>query len=257
MRRTKEFDKPDVITDIFWGVAPHSQTILPTNDAWRYRRKLVSDLMSPAFLNNVAAPQFHSTFTELVAIWKQKMCLAQGHAVSIKEDVYEAALEAIWSAVFGNDNMDTLTRRQGELLRNTKSIALPGDIDEAVDFDRPAAPAVFEAVLKLTDGVESTVKSPCPLVTGFLQRYWPSIRKHTKTKNRAIVEQIRYAEAKLAESRHTDDAVLSTGVDHILYRERLAAEKEQRAPAYYSPAMKDDVSTPPALCTHLTSCYRS
>lgn len=245
MRRTKDFDKPDLISDVFWGVAPQFHANLVTNDAWRAQRKSVADLMTPAFLNGVAAPQLHRAFTELIALWKQKMRLASGHAFSAKQDVYEAALEAIWAAVFGAFDMDTPTKGQKELLSSKERILLPDDIGEAVEFERPTAPAVFEAVLRLTDSIESTIKSPYPFVTGFLQRYYPSLRKHAKVKNAAIAEQIRRAEKRMAETKQTSNAVVSNGVDHILYRERLAAEKEKRAPLYYTPAIKDDVSNPP------------
>ncbi|KAF2854847.1 cytochrome P450 [Plenodomus tracheiphilus IPT5] len=241
MRRTKEFDKPDVISDIFWGIAPNFHAVHVTNDSWRSQRKSVSDLMTPAFLNTVAAPALHESFSDLITLWKEKMRLANGHAFSIKHDVYEVALEAIWAAIFGSA-MDTATQKTAEQLALKESVEVPADADEAVVFDRVPAEAVFEAVLRLTDSIESTVKSPWPILTGFLQRYYPSLRRHAKVKDRVLAEQIRLAEKRLGgKSEEGREDVVTNGVDHILRREQMAAVKEERLPDYYSSAIKDDL----------------
>lgn len=240
MRRTKEFDKPDVIGDIFWGVTPQFHANHVTNDAWRAQRKSVSDLMTPAFLNAVAAPQLHDKFSDLVALWKEKMRLAQGRPFSAKQDVYEVALEAIWAAIFSGEE-ETATKKSIDLLASKKVEGLPDDIDEEVVFDRVPAEAIFEAVLRLTDSIEWTLKSPYPIITGFLQRYYPSLRRHAKVKNRVITEQIKRAEKRLAGTKDGKDPAITNGLDHILNRERMAAEKEGRAPTYHSPAIKDDL----------------
>ncbi|CBX97121.1 hypothetical protein IAQ61_007939 [Plenodomus lingam] len=240
MRRTKEFDKPDLIGDIFWGVTPQFHANLVTNEAWRAQRKLVSDLMTPAFLNSVAAPQLHEKFSDMVALWREKMRLAQGRPFSVKHDVYEASLEAIWAAVFGGAE-DTATRKSVELLASNKSMQLPGGANEEVVFERVPAEAIFEAVLRLTDSIEETLKSPYPIIRGFLQRYYPSLRKHWRVKDTVMTEQIRLAEERLAKMKDDQEIVITNGVDHVLRREQMAAEKEGRAPMYYSPAIKDDL----------------
>ncbi|KAI8935716.1 hypothetical protein NX059_007237 [Plenodomus lindquistii] len=240
MRRTREFDKPDIIGDIFWGVAPQFHANLVTNDEWRAQRKSVSDLMTPAFLNAVAAPQLYKSFSDMISLWKEKARLAQGRPFSVRHDVYEVALEAIWAAIFGAEG-ETATKKSTIQLASKSNISLPDDVDEAVVFERVPAEAVLEAVLKLTDTIEWTVKSPWPFLTGFLQRYYPSLRKHTKVKNRVIAEQITLAEKRLAERKKNDESVVTNGVDHILRREQMAAEKEGRAPKYHSAAINDDL----------------
>jgi hypothetical protein len=43
LRRSKEFDKPDAISDAFYGIIPEHHTVKPMNDEWRYQRKLMQD----------------------------------------------------------------------------------------------------------------------------------------------------------------------------------------------------------------------
>jgi hypothetical protein len=241
MRRTKEFDKPDMISDIFYGFNPEHHTVQPTNDAWRYQRKLMQDLMVPSFLNGVAAPQLHSNFMDLVKLWTEKMQLGEGRPFDVKHDIYDTALEAIWAAVFGIEGTATVTRNQIELLSHRKSVSLPSSADEAVEFPRAPAPPVFRAVLDLTDGLEEIVKSPFPRLVGFIQRYLPTSRKNIQLKNRAMADEIAKAVARLKENEGKADKI-TNAVDHMLLREKAAAEKLQRAPEYQSKVMAAEVN---------------
>jgi hypothetical protein len=241
LRRNKEFDKPDLITNLFYGIAPDFHAVQITNDRWRYQRKLLQDLMTPAFLNGVAAPQLHQSFMDLIELWSVKMRLSEGHPFSVKHDIFDTALEAIWSAVFGNEGTATVTKNQIKLLSGQNRISLPSSIDDAVEFPRAPAPPNFLAVLELTDSIESVTKSPLPKTTGFIQRYLPHGRKHLATKKRFTNEEITKAEKRMKESEGKE-AKITNAVDHLLRREKMAAEKAQRPPQYHSNVMVDEVS---------------
>jgi hypothetical protein len=244
MRRTKEFDKPDMISDIFYGMLPDHHTVQPTNDAWRYQRKLMQDLMAPAFLNGVAAPQLHSNFLDLIKLWSTKMQLGEGRPFPVKHDIYGTALEAIWAAVFGIDDCATVTRGQIDLLvAQKKSLKLPSSRDEAVEFPRAPAPPVFHAILSLTDGLEHIVKSPFPRLVGFIQRYLPASRRQMNLKDRIMTEEIAKAERRMKDSEDKLEKT-TNAVDHMLRREKMAAEKLGRAPQYQSKVMAAEVHCP-------------
>jgi hypothetical protein len=249
MRRTKEFDKPDLLSDVFYGFAPDHHTVQPTNDAWRYQRKLMQDLMAPAFLNGVAAPQLHSNFLDLVKLWSKKLHLGEGRPFSVKQDIYETALEAIWAAVFGIEGSATVTRNQIGLLSTQKTMVPPSSEDEAVEFPRALAPPVFRSILDLTDGLEHVIRSPFPRLVGFVQRYLPTSRRNMQLKDRIIADEI--AKAELRMKQNEDNAgKITNAVDHMLRREKIAAEKLQRAPQYQSKVMIAEVrSTPLATCS--------
>jgi hypothetical protein len=240
MRRTKEFDKPDMISDIFYGFVPDHHTVQPTNDAWRYQRKLMQDLMAPAFLNGVAAPQMHSNFLDLVKLWSEKTRLGAGHPFSVKHDIYETALEAIWAAIFGIDDMVTVTRNQIDMLSALNTVALPSLTDEAVEFPRAPAPPVFRAILDITDALENVIKSPLPRLVGYIQRYLPAGRRNLKLINGTITEEIAKAELRM---KGTEENIgkITNAVDLMLRREKVAAEKLQRPPQYQSKAMAAEV----------------
>jgi cytochrome P450 len=240
MRRTKEFDKPDLISDIFYGIAPEFHAVKVTSDAWRNQRKLLQDLMAPAFLNGVAAPQLHQSFMDMVKLWSEKLRLGEGRPFAVKHDIFDTALDAIWSAVFGNEGTATVTRNQNNLLSELKNIELPSSVDQAVEFPKVPAPPQFRAVLELTDSIEACTKSPFPRTTGFIQRYLPSGRKNLRIKAQFTAEEIAKAETRMRESEGKE-ANITNAVDHMLRREKLAAEKLNRAPQYQSKVMYDEL----------------
>lgn len=197
--------------------------------------------MAPAFLNGVAAPQLHRNFMDLITLWSVKMQLSAGHSFSVKQDIFDTALEAIWAAVFGNEGAATVTSNQIKLLSSQKNMRLPLSADEAAEFQRAPAPPEFHAVLELTNGLEHVAKSPFPKTTGFIQRYIPSGRKNLGLKKRFTVEEIAKAEKRMKDSEGKE-AKITNAVDHMLRREKMAAEKLQRAPQYHSNVMIDEVS---------------
>ncbi|CAO2649095.1 Nn.00g100440.m01.CDS01 [Neocucurbitaria sp. VM-36] len=192
--------------------------------------------MSPAFLNGVAAPQLHDNFMDLISLWREKMRLSKGRPFSTKVDIYGTALEAIWAAVFGNEDTATITREQVNLLSSMDNIKLPSTEDEEVDFPRAPAPPAFDAILKLTDSLEHVLKSPFPRLTGRVMRWIPSISKLIKLKDAVIAAQISKAEKRMAEIKGNPDKI-SNAVDHMLRRELMAAERQRRLPNYHSKVM--------------------
>jgi cytochrome P450 len=240
MRRTKEFDKPDMLSDIFTSLVPEHHTVKPTNDAFRYQRKLMQDLMAPGFLNGVAAPQLHANFMDLVKLWSEKARLSDGHPFSVRTDIYQTALEAIWAAVFSTEGAATITRNQIDSLRALKSFDLPTSVEEEVEFAPAPAPPVYAAVLRITDGVEHILKSPFPKYMGLLRRQFPSVRRDLNLVDRTMSEEISKAEARMVESKGGDGKI-TNAVDHMLRREKMAAEKQGRAPNYQSKVMASEL----------------
>jgi hypothetical protein len=241
LRRTKDFDKPDLISNAFFGIAPEFHAVLQTGDQWRYQRKLIQDLMTPGFLNEVAAPQLHDNFMDLVNLLSEKTRLSEGRPFSVRQDVFDTALEAIWAALFGIEGIDTVTRNNIDLLTPKTSLVLPSSTEKEVDFPRAPAPPAFQVIFDLTESIETVLKSPFPRVTGFVQRYLPSGWKNLNLRTRFVTEEIEKAEARM-KANQGKEAKITNAMDHILRRENIAAEKLNRAPVYYSKTLVSEVS---------------
>lgn len=227
---------------MFYGINPEHHTVQPINDKFRYQRKLMQDLMAPAFLHNIAAPQVYKSFTNLVTLWTEKMRLSKGHAFSVKEDVYDTALEAIWGAVFGDEDAATVTGNQIKLLSAQSHIDLPKSKDEEARFTRAPAPPAYDMVLKLTESLEPVGKSPFPKAMGVMMRYLPSQRRLLRMKDRVMAEQITKAEKRMGGIKG-DVSKMTNAVDYMLRREELGAEKLGRRPEFQGRVMAAEVCT--------------
>ncbi|KAL5120724.1 hypothetical protein ACEQ8H_001473 [Pleosporales sp. CAS-2024a] len=237
-RRSAEFDKPDALTDVLYGIAPNFHARFTKGDAWRSHRKLLQDLMTPAFLHGVAAPQVYQSFLDTTKLWSEKMRLSEGHAFAVKQDIFYTGLEAIWAAVFGT-NPATVTRNQIDLLSRKEQIHLPASLDQAAEFPQASAPPEFHAILELTESIEKVGRSPFPKTLGFVQRWLPAGFRNLRIKEHFTRAEIAKAEVRMVSQ--DDDVKVSNAVDHMLRREKLAAEKSHRRPAYQTKDMQDEL----------------
>lgn len=223
-----------------YSIVPDHHTVQPTNDRFRAQRKLIVDLMTPAFLSDVAAPQIHANFMDLIKLWQEKMRLSQGRPFPVINDIYDTAMEAIWAAVFGIENTTTVTRTQIKLLSPLSEIPLPSSIDKEAVFEKAPAPPMFDAIFELTDSLQNIGKSAFPRVYGWATRnFSPHIRRLIAVKETIIQGLISEAEARMDETKTKD--TISAGIDHMLRREKQAAEKAGRKPDYHSKYMSAEV----------------
>lgn len=72
MRRIKEFDRSNFMGDSFLGLLPDHHISMPSNETFKKQRRLLSDTMSPAFLQDVVAPQIYATVLDLLELWRVK-----------------------------------------------------------------------------------------------------------------------------------------------------------------------------------------
>jgi hypothetical protein len=229
MRRMKEFDRSNYLGDVFLGLMPYHHISMPTNDTFKKQRRLLADTMSPTFLQEIVAPQIYATALDLLEVWRLKSALADGHPWSAPRDIYHTALDAIWAAAFGTH--PGATKSQLKLLSTTNKIHQPQSRDMPVEFPEAATPPAFDAIITLTDSLETTVKSLVPKLHHWVLRQLPYMRSAKAYKDRYITESLERARKKFSEALEKDESV-NSAMEHMLRRELAAAKKEGRAPEY-------------------------
>jgi hypothetical protein len=229
MRRMKEFDRSNYFGDLFLGLLPDHHISLPSNETFKKQRRLLADTMSPSFLQEVAAPQIYATTLDLLELWRLKSALAKGHPWSAPPDIYHTALDAIWAAAFGTH--PGTTKSQLELLSTIKKIDLPQGQNMQVGFPKAPLPPAFDAIITLTDSLETTVQSPVPRLHHWLLRQLPYMRSAKAYKDRYIAESLERALKKFSNATGKDESV-NSAMEHLLQRELAASKKEGRAPEY-------------------------
>ncbi|KAF2152690.1 cytochrome P450 [Myriangium duriaei CBS 260.36] len=237
LRRSKDFDRSNFFGDIFVGTIPEHHIVGPTNERFKAQRKLLSDTMSPSFLNNVAAKHLYAHTLHLMELWRVKSKVAQGHPFAVDEDLNHMALDAIWAVSFGTD-INTV-KDEADFLQKTH-ISTSTNIDEVVDLPCPERPAAFNALMALSDAMETSVKSPFPRQAHWFLRQFPGLKRAKAAKDALIQARLDDAKLRLLHPDSRDEDI-DCATDHMVFREQQAADREGRAPQFDTPAAKDEL----------------
>jgi hypothetical protein len=235
-RRTKEFDRSAYMGDIFYGIFPNHHIIKQSADPeFKHNRALMKTLMTTGFLQEIAAPQIYSAVETLIELWNTK--LAYKRPFSAEKDIFHAALDIIFGVTFGLNPEDSTNGAQTKFLQSRAKPKVPSEINKPVHFEETKNSAAFEAILTLTDSLDSILKSPSPRLHYRFIKLLPSIRAASKVKDQMIETEIQ----KAVDRMESDDQIQRCAVDNILHREIDLAKKESRQTSFKAPAIKDEV----------------
>lgn len=246
MRRTREFDRSPYWADMFAGPAPLGHVHFPSNSTWKGHRRLLQDLMLPAFLNNVAAPAIYSNALGLLSLWELKHRIAKGRPFEAEKDIFYVALDAVTSFSFGASFEHNAIDPQLKMLQASEATIttsqLPGaSRDLPIDFPRAHIGDALQACLTITDAVEGQLSTLFPAFKWWRrENFEPSLLNAVKTRRELCRREIEKAVSQL-EVRGDDESWVRSAIDLMVRREKLTAEKEGREPQYYTDHMIDEV----------------
>ncbi|KAI1135165.1 cytochrome P450 [Hypoxylon sp. FL0543] len=240
IRRFKEFDRSKYISEISGGIMPHSHFRFPTGDRFRRQRKWMQGAMGVEFLHNVAAPHVYNAALDLLRLWETKASLAAGHPFAAADDLHRTTMDAVWNILFGVQAANSVLKAQLRLYEDVKRVELPDDRDAVVSLPAVPYPELTESFLRIIDSVETTIKSPVPVLAHWLLRQTPAMKRAWKHKDQYIEGELKKA-LERAQGRSAKDRDINCAVDDFVRRELLLAEKEKRAPEVLSPSMSDEV----------------
>ncbi|GJC80907.1 cytochrome P450 monooxygenase TRI13 [Colletotrichum liriopes] len=244
--RRKEFDRSDMTIDLLSGEIPQFHINLKTGPEWKGHRRLLQDLMTPQFLNRVAAPNIYTSATNLVDLWKMKARIADGRTFSAEQDIFFTALDAVLDFGFSDSYPHRALKPQLESLRSLEdrpvksAHGLPASTDPA-EFAVVQPHESIQAILVAGDLVQEVADSGFVKLAWWWKRLQPQASKLIKMRSEFVKEQATLAMNKLhQDTDEENESWVKSAVELIMQRERKFARKEGRDPVYWSPAMKDE-----------------
>ncbi|KAG7286273.1 hypothetical protein NEMBOFW57_008581 [Staphylotrichum longicolle] len=233
VRRNKEFDKAPMALDIFGPMFPRASLAQLTTPELKAQKRLWADVMGTNFLRSVAAPNIHKSTCELLDLWRLKAStIYKDQAFNVLEDFKNAALDAIWVAVVGEE--PGTTRHEIKKLQNQLEGTTPAD------ETAPIGSFLKEQVMYISSTIARNTNSPSPKLAQKLETYTPRYRKFRSIVSgemrRAMKAAIERYQA-LEVARLEDDAADTCAMDLVLRRQILQAKKAGVAP---SDPTKDD-----------------
>ncbi|KAE8356996.1 cytochrome P450 monooxygenase [Aspergillus coremiiformis] len=242
IRRSKDFDRSHMLGDLVLGLVPDHHIHLKTTGEWKEQRRLVQDLMTPSFLQNVAGPVIHQHVSTLVDLWRIKSRIADGRPWPAADDINQMALDAVMAFAFGEGFNYNATKPTLEAVR-TMSVTMKeavkrSDRDEPVMFPRGKVDDALQATLDLTETVGELQGNPMPSLTWAYVLRRPKIKEAVKIKEEYIRQELENGVERLHQRRET---AVESAVDQMIVRERSLAEKDGKQPDYFSRVMIDEI----------------
>ncbi|KAH8653817.1 cytochrome P450 [Xylariales sp. PMI_506] len=234
MRRT-EFEKPQFLVDAMQGLGDfHAR--YKTNDAFRARRHLRQDLMTPSFLNNTMGPSMHTSASKLVKILETKADLAEGRPFAILTDYWHTALDIMVFYAFGeNINVPALDPQLELITKLRTSDISAGSIDEPLTFPESPLGGFLMAVQEAPHVLERTANSWTPQLSFWWWKHQTWFKEIYSEKDRVLPTQLRKAFENYRAGR------VKSALDHMMMREEVIAEKEGRDAHFVSQSMADEI----------------
>ncbi|KAI0862939.1 cytochrome P450 [Xylaria cubensis] len=245
VNRTKEFDRSTSSGDLVRGLGPDHHIHLKTTPAWRAQRRLVQDLMTPSFLHNVAGPALYEKASALLELWEAKSSVADGRPWVAGEDIDNVSLDAVMAFAFGrrfseahSATLPALKAIQNMSVAEVKALRGAGGPDKPIEFPKHEEDKLLSATLELVATVQDVQGSPLPDLHWAYVNRKPRVRRATKIKETYIMTEIQDALSRLTDS---EEGYVKSAVDHMVFRETKLAEKDGRAPDYFSRVMMDEI----------------
>ncbi|KAI1767041.1 cytochrome P450 [Hypoxylon sp. FL1150] len=212
LRRNKEFDK-SIAGGVWQTFLPYSTIAQRTTHEWKTQRKTWQDSMNPDFLRRVVAKHIYAAATDLTKLWEVRNLKSNGLPVDVSSDFSYAALDAIWTATFG-EQLD-LAKAQMEMVETGKKIQTKGlDMHSTVQYINELANAWRGALW--------------PAWTRWRMLRNPNYIKYMEVKDREIDRILLDASARfqrLLDGTSDGEEHDTCAMDLILRRSMLAAQK--------------------------------
>lgn len=243
MTRRKDFDRSDVVGDLFYGVAPNHHIRLKTNDAWKAQRRLIQDLMTPTFLHTIAAPAILIKVDLLMDLWRVKARAAQGRPWLANADLNHMSLDAIAAFAFGASFKYSAVKPDLDAVK-AQDYHVPSSNDEPIVFVKGQKAKLLQSILDLTHTIGEVQGNPAPKLTWAYVMRKPKVKDAAQRKDDGLRRELEEA-VKRFEGGNIQDVKLRSAVDQMILNEKMLAEKDGRTPEYYSGVMIDEVCCSP------------
>ncbi|KAL8371768.1 hypothetical protein RB595_001526 [Gaeumannomyces hyphopodioides] len=251
VRRGREWDRSDWTIDLLGELLPKHHINLKTGPEWKAHRRLLQDLMTPSFLDRVAAPHLYAGFVNLVDLWRARARVARGRPFAAEADIHHATLDAVLDFTFGKSYPHRAIPPQTQHLLSTEPSASGSHDGASADtpLDITYAP-VHEAIGFMqhwTENFKRVLDSPFPGAYWLFHSMKPSEVRFRRRLTAFIDGQIDTAVERLGSRRgkqeagdDEDTAWVGSAIDMMVHREKLLAEAEGREPVFKSQVMEQE-----------------
>lgn len=239
LRRNDDFKKADFQINNFKCTSPDHHIAMQTNAEFKRHRQLIQDLMTPSFLHNTTAPLLHACFSDVMQLWDIKARLAQGRPFEARTDLYNGTVDMTWAAFFGLDSPVNQTRANVAALSARSLKDIMNNDDGSIKHPEIPRRPEFNSIQHIAWSLEIPMQSPTPKLAHWMHRQTKKWKDAWRIKEQVIKTEI---DKRLRDYRTNGNKFdIRDGLDSVLHREHVMAEREGKKPDFYSRAVFDEV----------------
>ena len=235
VRRHAEFDRAPMVTDLFLPFWPEASLAQRTTPKLRAQKRVWADVMNPAFLRKVAAPNIHKATLELLDLWRLKTIFNNGTAFRIADDFLNAELDVIWVAIVGEE--PGITRYKLAQLRCAHTGEVQNHTPEEIKHQQsliPIPPGLFlrDEIGYVEGVIARNALAPSPKWAQKLETWKPRFRKFKSSISagitRAMLKSIERFQRLETGSLETDDE--DTCMMDLVLRRKIVESRKTGKP---------------------------
>lgn len=262
LSRSTTFDRSSLFRDILGGAGEHHHILKKTGKEWRDQRQMLADLMTPAFLHNVAAPHIYDAVHNIIELWEAKSRIGEGRPFRIDLDVDYLALDAVLAFTYGEaypqravvDQVNALNAISDAGIRKIRQRSMmaktpKGGSEAPAEFAAAPIHEDMSAILTMVHMAETLQSSVYPPLTWWWISKTSKIRNAWARRDGLVASQLEMAVKRLEQSGD-DDTWLRNAVDLIVSRVRRFAGKQGVEPSYINPTTLEEVRLQSVLDRH-------
>ncbi|KAJ1326969.1 cytochrome P450 [Microdochium nivale] len=235
VKHGKDFTRGYTMKAMWRGIAPaHFVGMEASDPAQKAARELVKDLMTPSFLNEVNAPASYSKIMHFVEFWQHKVIRSEGRAFDAGPDLHALIYDIIMAAAT-NINQSNSHIGQATARSNKQSIVnSASDETEAAMIQDIEVDDLLQSLNVLSEMAGKSLTKLFPGMFYCLENRKASVRKAFRDRDSIISSYIADSVRRMHEAGgHALFSPLSA-VDFIVKREAMAAQRDGRAPSFFS-----------------------
>ncbi|KAK7699122.1 hypothetical protein SLS64_011899 [Diaporthe eres] len=159
-------------------------------------------------------------------------------------DIYNTALDAVHGFTYGQGFEHRAIQPTLEYFERTsqetrKKLRGNGGVDDAIEFPTQNLDEVTKATITITSTFADVQTSPIAYLKWPVLMRMPKLVKAKEIRDNSIRKEIQAAVERA--QAHPDPSAVRSAVEHMVRRETTLADKEGRAPDYFSRAMFDEL----------------
>ncbi|KAL0944812.1 cytochrome p450 monooxygenase [Colletotrichum truncatum] len=241
LRKSRHYGRGQSFTDTLDKVVPEFHVTLEKEDPrYNANKGLLRDTMTPSFLQSVSAPQIYQASNNLVDLWKFKLTTARGRPFDALEDIFNAASDMITAAAFAlNDDMSTTFQQLNYLKSLNGDFSLESNPEHGgVAFPHlPPLPHIA-ALDRLSKHIGELGQSIFPRLT-----HWSMMLTEKELRSSyGTAKRFEASEIEKSIARLESDEPPASVLDHMVYREKQAANNENRRPDFHRRGIYDELT---------------